>query len=96
MKAVQKHGKNYKLIALAVKTRSIRQIRGHLDWLLEQMKVGKHHPDHHILRQFEKLKTVQRSWTCKETEVLVEAVKKYGQNYQMVATALKDRTATQV
>ena len=64
--------------------------------LLEQMKVDKHHPDRHILRPFEKLPAVRRDWTRKETEVLVKAVNKYGQNYEMIANALKDRTAKQV
>ena len=96
MKAVQKHGKTYKLIALAVKTKHIRQIRGHLKLLLEKIKVDKNHPDRHILRPFVKQQTVRRDWTHKETEVLVKAVKKYGKNYQMIANALKDRTARQV
>ena len=81
MKAVQKHGKNYRLIALAVKTRNHRQIKYRLENLFEQMKVDKHHPDRHILRPFEKWPAVRRNWTRKETEVLVEAVNKYGQNY---------------
>ena len=54
MKAVQKHGTNYKLIALAVKTRNCGQIIGHLKFLREQMKVDKHHPDRHSLRPYEK------------------------------------------
>ena len=52
MKAIQKHGKNYKLIALAVKTRTYDAIKYRLSNLLEQMKVDKLHPDRHILRPF--------------------------------------------
>ena len=92
MKAIQKHGKNYKLIALAVKTRTYDAIKYRLSNLLEQMKVDKLHPDRHILRPFANQIKVQRDWTRKETLVLIEAVKKYGRNYQMVANALKNRT----
>ena len=97
MKAVQKHSANYKLIALAVKTRNSGQIRVHLNWLLEQMKVDKHHPDRHILRLFEKQRTVfRRNWTRKKIEVFVEAVQKHGRNYQRITKALKQRKAIQV
>ena len=97
MKAVQKHGTNYKLIALAVRTRTRQQIRHRLSNLLEQMKENKHHPDRLILRPYEKQRIVGgKDWTRKETEVLVKAVKKHRKNYQMIANALKNRTVTQV
>ena len=96
MKAVHKHGTNYNLIALAIKTKNSEQIRRRLKRLLKQTKVDNHHPDRHILRLYKKQLTFHRGWTREETEVLVKAVRKHGKNYQMIANALKHRTVKQV
>ena len=89
MKAIQKYGPKYELIAEEIKTRSKSQVISHLVWLLKQVKADKSHPDRATLLAFDKKRVHSTIWTPKETSVLIKAVQKYGKDYQMISNAVK-------
>ena len=95
MKAVQKYGPNYELIADEIKTRSKSQVKYRLKWLLKQVKADKSHPDCATLLVFDKKRLINPNWTRKETEMLMKAVTKYGKDYQMISNAVKTRKVQQ-
>ena len=95
MKAIQKFGKKYELIAEEIKTRSKSQVIHRLKWLLNEVKAGKSHPGRATLLAFEKKRVNLTIWTPKETLVLIKAVQKYGKDYQMISNAVKTRDVKQ-
>ena len=96
MKAIKKHGPNYKLIEEAVETRSFKSIKVHIHNLLQKIKINKRHPDRDILRAFAKKRVTSIKWTQKETDALIKAANKYGKDYQMISNAVQTKTVLQV
>ena len=96
MKAIKKHGPNYKLIEEAVKSRSFGVIKSRIVRLLKDIKMNKHHPDRDILREFAKKRTTKTKWKHKEIDVLMRAANKFGKDYKMISNAVQTKTVDQI
>ena len=95
MQALKKHGQNYKLIQLAVKTRNYDQIVGRLRNLLCGVKAGRHHPDRNIIRKLDFSQSGPEFWKPKEIDAFVAAFKQHGTDYKMISKVVKTKNAAQ-
>ena len=60
-----------------------------------QVKGDKHHPDRDILCEFSKTRRFY-DWTPKETDSLIEGIKKHGKDYKTIKKAFENRTIRQI